>query len=184
MSLQFPLAWKCNFLPIKSVLSVITYHRHHHPLSVVFHAFHASTHVGRYAQNPKEKIREAVGSMGQGQIEDKTVTIVFGSELTAVSYVNFTCNSKQVAQVSGLFLPGQHPPLSLISAHPRVLCAAVDGWSTKDGVQSAVSEWQLGHFPAKGTREDTPPEAARREDSHQKVSDVTNKSHSLTRSKA
>lgn len=54
--------------------------------------------TGKYARVPKEaKLRNLV-DIGTDPLEDKTVTIVWGTELVNVNFYNFCCSSKERAQ--------------------------------------------------------------------------------------
>ncbi|GFY59781.1 1-phosphatidylinositol 4,5-bisphosphate phosphodiesterase classes I and II [Trichonephila inaurata madagascariensis] len=56
--------------------------------------------TGRYARVPKEgKLKDSV-TMGPPDIplEDKIVTVVYGPDLVNISYLNFCCNGREIAQ--------------------------------------------------------------------------------------
>jgi len=89
--------------------------------------------TGLHARTPKDpKIRELV-SLGPGMLEDKTVTIVYGTDYVNLNYVNF-CTNK--AEVAGLWchelskLVREHNPLlhvagtSLTKIHRQILLSS------------------------------------------------------------
>ncbi|KAI1295355.1 1-phosphatidylinositol 4,5-bisphosphate phosphodiesterase beta-3 [Halotydeus destructor] len=56
------------------------------------------TRSGRGARTPRDgKLRDTVNMGAEGQLEDKTVTVVYGPDFVNVNYINFCCNSKDVA---------------------------------------------------------------------------------------
>ena len=60
------------------------------------------TRTGRYAKIPKDpKLRQEV-TMGpqEDTLEEKTVTVCCGSDLVNLSFINFFCTKKEIAQVS------------------------------------------------------------------------------------
>lgn len=64
------------------------------------------TRTGRYAKIPKDsKLRQIVTMGSQDTLEEKTVTVCCGSDFVNLSFINFCCTKKEIAQVSwhGLF---------------------------------------------------------------------------------
>ncbi|XP_067142019.1 1-phosphatidylinositol 4,5-bisphosphate phosphodiesterase classes I and II-like isoform X3 [Centruroides vittatus] len=58
------------------------------------------TRTGKYAKIPRDrKLRDSV-TMGAADVplEDKTVTVVYGSDLVNLFYVNFCCNRREMAE--------------------------------------------------------------------------------------
>jgi phosphatidylinositol phospholipase C beta len=59
------------------------------------------TRTGRYAKIPKDpKLRQIVTMGSQDTLEEKTVTVCFGSDFVNIMFINFCCTKKEIAQVS------------------------------------------------------------------------------------
>ena len=59
------------------------------------------TRTGRYAKIPKDpKLRQIVTMGLQDTLEEKTVTVCWGSDFVNISFINFCCTKKEIAQVS------------------------------------------------------------------------------------
>lgn len=59
------------------------------------------TRTGRYAKIPKDpKLRQIVTMGSQDTLEEKTVTVCCGSDFVNLSFINFCCTKKEIAQVS------------------------------------------------------------------------------------
>ncbi|XP_052106026.1 1-phosphatidylinositol 4,5-bisphosphate phosphodiesterase classes I and II-like isoform X4 [Mytilus californianus] len=59
------------------------------------------TRTGKYAKVPKEGKLKDTCMIGQSDIpvEDKTVTVAYGSEMTGISFINFVCSSRDTAKL-------------------------------------------------------------------------------------
>lgn len=61
--------------------------------------------TGRHAKVPKDaKLRAVVALGSQDTLEDKTVTVSSGSDFVNLTFVNFCCTRKDIAQVSDNFV--------------------------------------------------------------------------------
>ena len=59
------------------------------------------TRTGRYAKIPKDpKLRQIVTMGSQDTLEEKTVTVCCGYDFVNLSFINFCCTKKEIAQVS------------------------------------------------------------------------------------
>jgi len=59
------------------------------------------TRTGRYAKIPKDpKLRQIVTMGSQDTLEEKTITVCCGSDFVNLSFINFCCTKKEIAQVS------------------------------------------------------------------------------------
>lgn len=47
-----------------------------------------------------QKIRNVVLFGSQGSLEEKTVTVCYGADFVNVTFINFCCTRKEIAQVS------------------------------------------------------------------------------------
>ncbi|XP_063703185.1 1-phosphatidylinositol 4,5-bisphosphate phosphodiesterase classes I and II isoform X2 [Culicoides brevitarsis] len=55
--------------------------------------------TGQYAKKPKDaKLRQIVTMGSQDTLEEKTVTVCYGSDFVNVNFVNFSCTKKEIAQ--------------------------------------------------------------------------------------
>uniref|UniRef100_A0A336LBM4 1-phosphatidylinositol 4,5-bisphosphate phosphodiesterase n=1 Tax=Culicoides sonorensis TaxID=179676 RepID=A0A336LBM4_CULSO len=55
--------------------------------------------TGQYAKKPKDtKLRQIVTMGVQDTLEDKTVTVCYGSDFVNVNFLNFSCTKKEIAQ--------------------------------------------------------------------------------------
>lgn len=89
------------------------------------------TRCGKGARTPRDaKLRDTVNMGADVALEDKTVTIVYGPDFVNVNYINFCCNSKEVAQEwAGLVLKMAYNLMALngsaymfmVKAHTKVL---------------------------------------------------------------
>ena len=59
------------------------------------------TRTGKYAKVPKEGKLKDTCMIGQSDVavEDKTVTIAYGTDMTSISFVNFVCSSRETAKL-------------------------------------------------------------------------------------
>ncbi|PNF24811.1 1-phosphatidylinositol 4,5-bisphosphate phosphodiesterase classes I and II, partial [Cryptotermes secundus] len=58
------------------------------------------TRTGRYAKIPKDpKLRQIVTMGSQDTLEEKTVTVCFGSDFVNIMFINFCCTKKEIAQL-------------------------------------------------------------------------------------
>jgi phosphatidylinositol phospholipase C beta len=58
------------------------------------------TRCGRCARVPKDpKLRETVTMGSPHDLEEKTLTVVYGSDFVNVQFVNFCCKNKETAKV-------------------------------------------------------------------------------------
>ncbi|XP_076099356.1 1-phosphatidylinositol 4,5-bisphosphate phosphodiesterase classes I and II-like isoform X4 [Mytilus galloprovincialis] len=59
------------------------------------------TRTGKYAKVPKEGKLKDTCMIGQSDVpvEDKTVTVAYGSEMTGISFINFVCSSRDTAKL-------------------------------------------------------------------------------------
>lgn len=56
--------------------------------------------TGRYAKIPKEPKLKHIVTMGfQDTLEEKTVTVCCGSDFVNLTFINFCCTKKEIAQV-------------------------------------------------------------------------------------
>lgn len=59
------------------------------------------TRTGKSAKVPKDpKLRQIVTMGSSDSLEEKTVTVVSGSDFVNISFTNFCCNKKETAKVS------------------------------------------------------------------------------------
>jgi phosphatidylinositol phospholipase C beta len=59
------------------------------------------TRTGRYAKIPKDsKLRQIVTMGSKDTLEEKTVSVCCGSDFVNVTFINFCCTKKEIAQVS------------------------------------------------------------------------------------
>ncbi|XP_067009832.2 1-phosphatidylinositol 4,5-bisphosphate phosphodiesterase classes I and II [Anabrus simplex] len=58
------------------------------------------TRTGKHAKIPKDpKLRQIVTMGSQDTLEEKTVTVCFGSDFVNLSFINFCCTKKEIAQL-------------------------------------------------------------------------------------
>lgn len=56
--------------------------------------------TNQYAKKPKDsKLRQIVTMGSQDTLEEKTITICHGTDFVNVSFINFCCTRKDIAQV-------------------------------------------------------------------------------------